>query len=296
MNALRLMLGTLTVLRVAPPTSVDRRTAGAAMLLAPLGGLVLAVPPVLLLSLRIGPTLLLAALTVGALALLTRALHLDGLADTADGLGSGRSGADALAVMRRSDIGPFGVVTLLLVRLVQVAALSSLVSLGLGEAAVLAALLVSRGVLPVLCTAAFPAARTDGLGQAVAASVSRGAAVVSLACVVVVPALGAAGIAELAWSQPPAQQVVPDDYLEYGWVAVTGPAYFGGPFADWFGGSVGVAVGATMLVSGLLAVAAAVLLARQCVRRFGGVTGDVYGACVEVAFSTMLVVPALLLP
>ena len=47
-NSLRLMLGTLTVLRVPPPTSVDRRTAGGAMLLAPLGGLLLAVPLVLL--------------------------------------------------------------------------------------------------------------------------------------------------------------------------------------------------------------------------------------------------------
>ena len=290
MNALRLMLGTLTVLRVPPPTSVDRRTAGGAMLLAPLGGLVLAVPAVLLLSLLNVSSLLLAALTVGLLALLTRALHLDGLADTADGLGSGRSFADALDVMRRSDIGPFGVVTLVLVLLVQVAALSSLVSLGFGEAAVLAALLVSRGVLPLLCTPALPAARTTGLGHSVAASVSRGAAVVSLGCVVLVAAVAAAGLAELAW-----QGWVPPYGSDLGWIAVTGPGY-SGPFADLVGGSVGVAVGAAVLLSGLAAVAAAVLLARRCARRFGGVTGDVYGACVELAFTTMLVVPALLLP
>jgi adenosylcobinamide-GDP ribazoletransferase len=288
-NALRLMLGTLTVLRVPPPTSVDRGTAGAAMLLAPLGGLVLAVPLVLLTALD-ASSLLVAALAVGALALLTRALHLDGLADTADGLGSGHPGAEALEVMRRSDIGPFGVVTLLLVLLVQVTALASLVAIGFGPPAVLAALLVSRGVLPVLCTSAFPAARAHGLGQAVAASVSRGAAAVSLACVVVVAALGAAGLAELAsqgWLTP--------SQTGFGWYAVTGPGYYGLPFGDWWGGSIGLAVGGTMLVGGLLAVAAAVLLARRCVRRFGGVTGDVYGACVELAFTTMLVVPALLL-
>jgi adenosylcobinamide-GDP ribazoletransferase len=288
------MLGTLTVLRVAPPTSVDRRTAGGAMLLAPLGGLVLAVPLVLLSLLDVSP-LLLASLMVGALALLTRALHLDGLADTADGLGSGRHGADALEVMRRSDIGPFGVVTLLLVLLVQVASLSSLLSLGLGTEAVLAALLVSRGVLPLLCTPAFPAARTTGLGHAVAASVSRGAAYVSLACVVVVASVGAAGVAELA-SRDVGQQVVPDDYVDYGWYAVAGPAYYGGPFADWFGGSLALVVAATALLAAVVAVGAAVLLARRCVRRFGGVTGDVYGACVELAFTAMLVVPALLLP
>ena len=294
MNAFRLMLGTLTVLRVPPPTSVDRRTAGGAMLLAPLGGLVLAVPVVLLSLLNVS-TLLLATLMVGALALLTRALHLDGLADTADGLGSGRSGADALDVMRRSDIGPFGVVTLLLVLLVQVAALSSLLSLGLGAEAVLAALLVSRGVLPLLCTPAYPAARTTGLGHAVAASVSRGAAFVSLACVAIVAALGTAGLVELA-TRDRGQQVVPDDYVAHGWYAVTGPGYYGGPLSDWLGTSLALAVGATVLLAAVLSVGAAVLLARRCVRRFGGVTGDVYGACVELAFTTMLVVPAVLLP
>ena len=41
-DALRLALGTLTILRVRPPGRVDRRTAGRAMLLAPLVGLLLA--------------------------------------------------------------------------------------------------------------------------------------------------------------------------------------------------------------------------------------------------------------
>ena len=85
-----------------------------------------------------------------------------GLADTADGLGSGRTGDDALAVMRRSDVGPFGVVTLVLVLLVQVTSLVVLAATGTGPGVVVAALLVSRGVLPVLCTAAFPPARRDG--------------------------------------------------------------------------------------------------------------------------------------
>ncbi|NEC49139.1 adenosylcobinamide-GDP ribazoletransferase, partial [Actinospica acidiphila] len=57
-------------------------------------------------------------------AALTRGLHLDGLADTADGLGSGRPAEDALRIMKQSDVGPFGVLTLVLVLLVQVAALA----------------------------------------------------------------------------------------------------------------------------------------------------------------------------
>ena len=61
--------------------------------------------------------------------MLSRAIHLDGLADTADGLGSGRPPADALAIMRQSDVGPFGVATLVLTLLIQVSALATLASL-----------------------------------------------------------------------------------------------------------------------------------------------------------------------
>ena len=76
---------------------------------------------------------------VAALALLTRGLHLDGLADLADGLGSRQPADAALAIMKRSDIGPFGVVTLVLTLLVQVAALAQAEALGRGVPAVIAA-------------------------------------------------------------------------------------------------------------------------------------------------------------
>ena len=59
-------------------------------------------------------------------AALTRGLHLDGLADTADGLGSGKPAEDALRIMKQSDIGPFGVITLVFALLAQVAALAEL--------------------------------------------------------------------------------------------------------------------------------------------------------------------------
>ena len=67
-----------------------------------------------------------AVLALAALALLTRGLHLDGLADTADGLGPLRGRERALQVMRQSDVGPFGVVTLVLTLLLQVACLAAL--------------------------------------------------------------------------------------------------------------------------------------------------------------------------
>ena len=102
------------------------------------------------------------------LAIATRGLHLDGLADTADGLGSGRPAADALALMRRGDIGPFGVVTLVLVLLLQVVATA--------EApwwALLVAVPVGRVGLMLACSRGVPAARPDGLGATVAGSVPR---------------------------------------------------------------------------------------------------------------------------
>lgn len=180
MNAVRLAVGTLTVLPVRAP-AVDREVAGRAMVLAPLVGLLLALPALLLLDLlgAVSP-LVAAALTLGLLALLTRGLHLDGLADTADGLGSGKPAPAALEVMRRGDVGPFGVVTLVLVLLVEVAALAQLVTTGLGAAGLGAALVLSRLALPLACSTGIPAARSDGLGVVVAGTVSRGMALVAV--------------------------------------------------------------------------------------------------------------------
>src|SRR3954453_11429656 len=114
-DALRLDFGTLTLRRVPPRRVIDRRVGGRAMTLAPLVGLLLGLVAAglgALADLADFSPLVIAVLVVALLAVLTRAIHLDGLADTADGLGSGRHGDDALAVMSKSDIGPFGVVTL----------------------------------------------------------------------------------------------------------------------------------------------------------------------------------------
>jgi adenosylcobinamide-GDP ribazoletransferase len=52
------------------------------------------------------------ALLVLSMAMLTGAVHLDGLADTADALGAGRDRARALEILRDSRIGAFGAVAL----------------------------------------------------------------------------------------------------------------------------------------------------------------------------------------
>jgi adenosylcobinamide-GDP ribazoletransferase len=152
-----------------------RRTAAAAMTWAPVVGLLLgaAAAAVLELAARRGHTgpLLAAVLAVTALAVLTRGLHLDGLADLADGLGSRRPAEAALAIMKRSDIGPFGVVTLVLTLGVQVAALAQAQALGRGAAAAVAAAVAGRLSLTWACRRGVPAARGSVLGALVAGTV-----------------------------------------------------------------------------------------------------------------------------
>lgn len=181
-EGLRLAVTLLTVVPLGR-ARVDRGTARAAMLLAPAAGLVPggAAALVLLAGGPLGlPVLLTAVLAVAATAAATRALHLDGLADLADGLGSGRPAADALAIMKRSDIGPFGVVTLLLTVLAQVAALASAPH---PAVAVLVASVAGRAVLPWACRSGVPSARPGGLGALVAGTVGTRAALAVTAAV-----------------------------------------------------------------------------------------------------------------
>jgi adenosylcobinamide-GDP ribazoletransferase len=153
----------------------SRRTAAAAMAWAPFVGVLLgaAAAAVLELAGRWGHTgpLLAAVLAVATLAAGSRALHLDGLADLADGLGSRQPADAALAIMKRSDIGPFGVVTLVLTLGVQVTALAQAQALGRGVPAVLAAAVAGRLSLTWACRRGGPAARGAGLGALVAGTV-----------------------------------------------------------------------------------------------------------------------------
>lgn len=128
---------------------------------------------VLWLVLRAGhaSSLLAAVLAVAFLALVTGGLHLDGLADLADGLGSRRPGPAALAIMKRSDIGPFGVAALVLTLLIQVAALTGAADAGRGFGAVAGAAVTARLAITACCARGVPAARPGGLGALVAGSV-----------------------------------------------------------------------------------------------------------------------------
>jgi adenosylcobinamide-GDP ribazoletransferase len=178
----RFAIGTLSVIPVRV-SRVDRRIARAGMLWAPAVGLLVGLPQgALFVAVREsgGTAALAAALAVAAGGLLTRGLHLDGLADVADGLGSARPAEGALEIMKRSDIGPFGVVTLVFTLLIQVTALAAADGPGHGAVAIVVGAVTGRLALPWACRRGVPAARPDGLGAMVAGTVpAAGAAAVT---------------------------------------------------------------------------------------------------------------------
>lgn len=253
LDGLRLSFGTLTLLPVGVPGTVDRRTWRHAMLLAPLVGVVvgaLAAALSVTVSAR-GSALLGAVTAVVVVASATRGLHLDGLADVADALGSRKEPAEARAVMRQSDVGPFGVVSLVLLLLIQVAALATLFDdPAVAAAAVLGASIVSRAAMTWACREGVRAADPTGLGAAVAGTVSRMAAGTVLTASVAAAVAVAAG--------------------------VTGGAGVG-----------------PLLLAAVAALAVSEAWRRHCSRRLGGLTGDVLGATEQVTWTTVVVVLSL---
>jgi adenosylcobinamide-GDP ribazoletransferase len=191
------------------------------------------------------PHLVTSAVLVGVVALGSRGLHLDGLADTADGLAASYDRARALEIMRRGNAGPIGVVTLIIVLITQVASAATVLGRPWGAAAIAGLVCLSRVSLLIGCATGIPAARPDGLGAAVAGVVPRVVTGIGIAV--------AAGIACLL-------------------LVVTG--------SPWWLGIVAV------VLSGLVTI----VLVLRCTRRFGGITGDVLGAGIELTLAALLIV------
>jgi len=119
---------------------------------------------VLVLAAAVTTPLLGAVAATAVLAVLTGALHLDGLADAADGLFGGGDLSRRLEVMRDSRVGSFGLVAVVLVLVGDVAALAAMTPARALIALVIAGA-VSRWALLVMI-AAVPYVRQAGLGVA----------------------------------------------------------------------------------------------------------------------------------
>ena len=119
---------------------------------------------------QIGLSAMLAALlALAAMIWVTGALHEDGLADVADGLGGGRDREACLEIMRDSRIGSYGVVALVLVLGLKATALAELLSqdsAALWASVVFVAIASRALMLAVLIL--LPPARPDGLGHTAA--------------------------------------------------------------------------------------------------------------------------------
>jgi len=252
LDGLKLAFGTLTAIPVTAPARIDRRVARRAIMLAPVTQL-----PLVCVLLLWGwavrevpvPPLLAAATALVMITLATRGMHLDGLADTADGLSVSYDRVTALDVMRRGNIGPSGVAAVVLVLLVDAGALASLLTTGPGVVLVALSVVASRHLLAWACSTGVPSARDEGLGATVAGTVR--------------PALAGLGFVLLLGVSAAAT----------GW---SGPAWWIGP----------VAVGSAAL--------GGVAVIRRATRRFGGITGDVLGAVIEVSLAVALTASALL--
>lgn len=163
----------------------------------PLAGLVVAVVPGIVLVLLSSADPLLSVLIALTLAtLLTGALHEDGLADAADGLGGGRDRDHALLIMKDSRIGAYGVVALILSFALRAAALATLMRHDAVVAALsLAATAAASRAIMMAHWHALPSARQGGVAAG-AGHPERGATQFGLyigtaiCMVLVVPTLG----------------------------------------------------------------------------------------------------------
>jgi cobalamin 5'-phosphate synthase/cobalamin synthase len=160
----------LTRLPVPLPAPLDGKAVGRASLFFPAVGLLVggAQAGAAMLLLRRLPDPIAAVLVVALGVLLTGALHLDGLADTADGFGGGKDREHALRIMRDHAIGTYGAAAVVLSVALRIATLSSLTMLGgAGLRWIVLAPVLGRWV-PVLLGRSLPYARAEGgLGKAV---------------------------------------------------------------------------------------------------------------------------------
>lgn len=163
----------LSSLPIRLPGMPEPQQLGRSLLFYPLVGLLFGgILWVLNLVLTGAPLLLHAALLLTAWVLLSGALHLDGLADSADAwLGGFGDRERTLTIMKDPRSGPIAVVTLVLVLLLKFCALLALIEQGHAVMLIIVPLLGRAALLGLFLTT--PYVRAGGLGQALADHLPR---------------------------------------------------------------------------------------------------------------------------
>lgn len=111
------------------------------------------------------PAQIRAILDVMFLIFMTRGLHLDGLSDTMDAIGSNAPPEKALMIMKDSRIGAFGAMALIVCLLLKAEGLAIITAKGSWQAMVLAPA-ISRWGLHVMASCSNYARKEGGLGEA----------------------------------------------------------------------------------------------------------------------------------
>ena len=209
-RSLRVALGFLTRLPMPAGGHGDPRALAGSVAWYPMVGLLLgALLCGLDWLLQGAPTLVGAAVLLSVWVVLTGALHLDGLGDSADAWVGGLGDRErTLTIMKDPRSGPAGVVSVVLILLLKFAALASLPPVGalsMNWALLLAPLLARAGLTALFLW--MPYARREGLGTPLLAA-PRGACLFAMAATVVIclccgwrggVALGIAALVWLAW-------------------------------------------------------------------------------------------------
>lgn len=192
------------------------------------------------------PSAIVGGLLIVAMVVISGAIHLDGFADTCDGIAGHKPVEDRLNVMRDSRVGAFAVIGVFLLLLVKYVSLSSVPDDLLFAILILMPVISRWAMVYAIC--AYPYARTEGLGKVFKQQANWGlfivATIVTLAIVI-------------------------------GLTLISNAVY----------------LGATIILGIWIMV---VVMAAYFKRKFGGLTGDTYGAINEVAEVCVLIIVCLL--
>jgi adenosylcobinamide-GDP ribazoletransferase len=166
MDGFRRALGFLTIYPLRTTDTWTPETLGSSMAYYPLVGLCLGLLLWLLYVLlsRLFPPTVTLVLLLGSLAVLTGGLHLDGLADTIDGLSGGASREETLQIFKDPHVGAMAIVGVTLVLLLKYTSLNQLPHQALLPSLVLMTTLSRYSMVQLACFSSYARA-SGGLGE-----------------------------------------------------------------------------------------------------------------------------------